>query len=93
MKDRENVVIFITATDVLKGNLPIYTIERTVTQTGKPFGDGTYIIYVNASIQDMTTELGKLMHDFTCPDTSKMCYAMLAELKAKLRAYLKPLNS
>lgn len=79
LKDRENVVIFITATDVLKGNLPIYTIERTITQTGKSFGDGTYIIYVNASIQDTTTELGKLMHDFTCPNTSEMCYAMLAE--------------
>ena len=35
----ETYIIFITANDVLKGGLPVYTVERTVQETGKLFGD------------------------------------------------------
>lgn len=56
----------ITKNDVLSGNKPIYNIERKITELyNKPFGDRSYIIYVNGKIQD-DTELGKLMHDFQC---------------------------
>ena len=85
LRERENVVIFITKKDVLKGGLPIYTIQRTITQTGKPFDDGTYIIYVNSSMQDTETDIGKLMHDFSCPDTGKMYYSRIADDAEKLK--------
>lgn len=61
----ETYVIFITENDILKAGLPIYHIERTIQETGMPFGDGTHIIYVNSQIKD-DTKLGRLMQDFTC---------------------------
>ena len=74
----DNYVIFITKNDVLKGKLPIYHIERTITENGKAFADGSHIIYVNSKIQD-DTPLGKLMHDFRCKDPEKMHYKKLAD--------------
>ena len=79
LRKRRSVVIFITEEDVLGKGKPIYFIERVVRETGEPFNDGSYIIYVNASMQDETTALGRLMHDFTCPDADKMYYPLLAE--------------
>ena len=46
----ETYIIFITSNDVLVGGLPIYTIERTVQETGKLFNDKAHIVYVNAKI-------------------------------------------
>ena len=43
----EVYVIFITENDVLGGGLPMYTIERVIAETGKPFGDRSHIVYVN----------------------------------------------
>ena len=74
----DNYVIFITKNDVLAGKLPIYHIERIVTENGKTFADGSHIIYVNSKIQD-DTPLGKLMHDFRCKDPEKMHYKELAD--------------
>lgn len=74
----ETYVIFIVENDVLKSGLPIYHIDRTIQETGEAFYDKTHIIYVNAWIQD-ETDLGKLMHDFTCPDPADMYYEVLAE--------------
>ena len=73
----ESCVIFITEKDVLKDGLPLYNIERTVTDSGKPFKDGSRIIYVNGSKQD-DTALGKLMHDFKCADPDRMINSTLA---------------
>ena len=64
----ETYVIFITENDVLRADLPIYHIERTVQETG---------MVVNSQIKDETA-LGKLMHDFFCTDSSKMYYPILA---------------
>ena len=75
----ETYVVFITENDVLKGGLPLYTIERQITETGIPFNDGEHIIYVNGSARNDTTELGKLMHDFFCTDPDDMNYRELAE--------------
>ncbi len=75
----ETYVIFITETDVLKDGLPIYIIERQIINTGKPFGDGEHIIYVNGECKNNLTELGKLMHDFFCVDPDDMHYQKLAE--------------
>ena len=75
---RRSVVIFITEKDVLGENLPLYRIERTI--NGKrPFNDGTLILYVNNEIQDPNTELGRLMHDFSCADADKMYSKLLAD--------------
>lgn len=74
----ETYVIFITERDVLNAGLPIYHIDRIVQETGKPFGDGSHIIYVNAQHKN-DTPLGKLMHDFSCTSAEDMNYPVLAE--------------
>ncbi len=75
----ESYVIFITETDVLGGGQPLYLIRRTIEGTGQLFGDGAHIIYVNSSVADMSTPLGRLMHDFHCVKPEEMCYDVLAE--------------
>ena len=80
----ETYVILITENDVLGDGLPIYVIERQIINTGKTFGDGEHILYVNGEGRNNTTELGKLMHDFFCVDPDDMNYKKLAE---KVRYY------
>ena len=67
----ESYIIFITENDIMKAGLPIYHVDRTVTETGKLFGD-------EAHIQDESA-LGKLMYDFYCTDAGKMNYKILAD--------------
>ena len=74
----ETYVIFITENDVLKAGLPIYHVDRIIQETGEPFGDEAHIIYVNSQIKN-ETELGKLMHDFSCTDPKDMYYKILAD--------------
>ena len=74
----ETYVIFVTERDVLHEGLPIYHIDRYVRETGKPFEDGSHILYVNAQCRS-DTPLGKLMHDFHCTDARDMNYPVLAE--------------
>lgn len=75
----ESYVIFITKRDVLKGNLPIYTINRKIEELDNTdFEDESHIIYVNGEYKD-TTELGKLMHDFFCRKAEDMNYEVLAK--------------
>ena len=74
----EIYVIFITEHDVLKRDLPIYNIERVITQTGELFGDRSHIIYVNSQIRDETA-LGKLMSDFHSKEPKGMNYPVLEE--------------
>lgn len=79
LKRHESVVIFITEKDVLGDGEAIYVIERVNIKTGKLFKDGTHIIYVNASRNADDTDLGRLMHDFTCREPDKMHYNLFAE--------------
>lgn len=74
----ETYVIFITENDILKAGLPIYHIDRMIRETGKEFGDGAHIIYVNSQIRD-DTKLGRLMQDFTCTNPNDMNYPVLAQ--------------
>lgn len=74
----ETYVIFITETDVMGDNKPIYHIDRVVKETGKCFGDEAHIIYVNGEYRD-DTPLGQLMHDFSCKNPSDMYYKILAD--------------
>ena len=64
-------MIFITENDVLGKNKPIYHIDRYIREAEEYFGDGSHIIYVNASYKD-DTELGKLMHDFSVIEPEDM---------------------
>ena len=75
----ETYVIFITEHDVIGGNKPIYTIERMITNLDEPFDDGEHIIYVNGADRNSETELGRLMHDFSCMSADEMHYSILAE--------------
>lgn len=63
----------------LKLGQPIYMIKRTIRGSDVTFNDGSHIIYVNASITDTTTPLGKLMHDFRCMCPEEMYYDILAK--------------
>ena len=75
----DTFVIFITENDVIGDGLPLYAIDRQITNTGKPFDDGEHIIYVNGADKDASTALGKLMHDFFCTDPDDMHYKELAD--------------
>ncbi len=75
----ETYVIFITENDVLGAGLPIYSIERQITNLGIPFDDGEHILYVNGAARNDSTELGRLMQDFFCTDPDDMHYPELAE--------------
>ena len=81
LKDKactQQVLEVITEKDVLGGGKAVYHIHRTIEETGKKFGDGTHIIYINAKIQD-ETPVGKLMHDFLCTRAEDMYYPVLAD--------------
>ena len=81
----DTYVIMITKTDVLDGGKPIYHIERTIKELNKrPFGDRSYIIYVNSKIQN-DTKLGKLMHDFYCSNPKDMYNKTLADRVAHFK--------
>ena len=76
---RENYVIFITENDVIGMNEPIYHIDSVIREPNVQFEDGRHIIYVNSSIRNKETALGRLMHDFYCADAKDMCYKELAD--------------
>ena len=75
----ETFVVFITENDVIGDGLPLYTIDRQITNTGKAFDDGEHIIYVNGADKDASTELGKLMHDFFCTDPDGLSQEQIAK--------------
>ena len=75
----ETYVIFITEKDVIGAAKPLYHIERMIKETNEPFNDSEHIVYVNATVKDATTELGKLMIDFYCTDPNDMHYKELAD--------------
>ena len=77
-------VIFITKDDGLGEDLPIYHVVRKVQETGREFGDGSHIIYVNSGRQD-DTELGRLMRDFHCKNAEDMYSTVLSERVRELK--------
>ena len=76
----DSYVIFITENDVMKGNQPIYPVERYVIvgENKVLFDDGSHIIYVNGKYRG-NDEIGKLMHDFSCTNPDDMNYEALAK--------------
>ncbi len=82
---RETYVIFITEGDPLGFGLPIYHITRKIEENGESFQDGTHIIYANTGVQDVSTSLGRLMHDFTMKSASEMYNSVLADRVKRLK--------
>ena len=78
-KLKDAYVIFITETDVLGYDLPIYNVGRTIRENGEDFKDGSHIIYVNGEKRYDNTELSMLMHDFFCKDAKDVKNAVLAD--------------
>ena len=74
----DTYVIFITENDVLRDNLPLYDIRRTIKQSARDFEDGSHIIYVNSQRRD-DTALGKLMQDLYCTEPKNLHYQEFAE--------------
>ena len=81
----DSYIIFITESDVLNGNKPLYHIERSIEETNQKFLDGSHIIYVNCAYQNTETTLGKLVHDFMCSQSSDMFCKPLAEITHKYK--------
>jgi hypothetical protein len=76
----ETYVIFIAEDDKFKKGLPLYHIERKITELDNAlFGDGAHIIYVNGEYQDMGHPIGRLMHDFHCRDGREIVNPLLAQ--------------
>ena len=74
----DTYIIFITESDFYGEGQAVYQIQRMNLMTGKPFDDGTYILYVNGEYRG-DDELGKLMYDFNCTDADDMNYELMAE--------------
>ena len=81
----ETYVIFITEKDYFGAGKPIYAIEEMNITTGQLFGDGRHILYVNASYKDVSTDIGKLLHDFLCSDAKDMLCPLMRERAAYLK--------
>ena len=75
------VLMIITESDVRGEGRVLYNFEWRDTETGKPLGDGSHIIYANAAYhaEGDSSELARLMHDFRCSNPSEMNYELLAE--------------
>lgn len=65
-------IIFITKNDFFKSGLPYEVIRRRTSSDLKTVKDRSYIIYVNSSYRNSSTELGRLMHDFNQSDPDSM---------------------
>ena len=87
----ETYVIFIAREDILGDNLPIYHIDRQISETEEIFDDEQHIIYVNSKKQD-NTELGRLMHDLHCKEADTMYSSILSARVRELKETEKGVN-
>ncbi len=76
----DTYVIFITENDKYGKGIPLYHVERKITELNDElFGDGAHILYVNGEYRNMEHPVGSLMHDFNCKDAKDMVNPLLAE--------------
>lgn len=80
----ESYVIFITEADFFGDGVGVHHFARIDKEFNLLFGDGTHILYANASYE-ANDSLGDLMHDFLCSDPADM----RTEALAKRSRYLK----
>ena len=74
----ETYVIFFCNFDLFKENKPIYKVERVV-NLKKLFNDKEHIVFVNCTYQDITTDIGKLIHDMKSKIGEEKCYNIFSE--------------
>lgn len=72
----DTYVIFITEHDVFERGKALYPIERVNLGTDEMYEDGEHILYVNGEYRD-DSDIGKLMHDFSCWDPDDMKFPLL----------------
>lgn len=75
---KDAYVIFICQHDKFGENKPIYHVDKLIRETGKPYDDGAYTIYVNGLYKG-DDDFGKLAHDFNCTKANDIYYKPLAE--------------
>ena len=76
----DTYVIFITEKDKFGMGIPLYHIERKISEMDNAlFGDGAHILYVNGEYRNLEHPVGSLMHDFNCKDAKEMVNPLLAE--------------
>lgn len=68
---------FSSRKDFFGEKAPIYQIHLLNLTTGKSFGDGAYILYVNGEYRG-DSDVSKLMRDFSCTDSSNMQIDLIA---------------
>lgn len=74
----DTYTIFIIEKDFYGAGKPVYAIERVNLDTGRPFGDGEHILYVNGEYRGVS-DIGRLMHDFGCTDAADMNFELMAD--------------
>ena len=76
----DSYVIFITENDVMEKGFPMYHVNRHIEELdNESFDDGNHIIYVNGAYKDVSSDIGKLMHDFRSTSSKDMFYDVLKE--------------
>ena len=75
---RRSIVVVITPSDPFHKGLPVYHVSRTVQETGKEYGDGSEIVYLNGQ-RDGDDAVGDLAHDLRCTRPEEMRYDVLRE--------------
>ena len=74
----DTYTILVTEKDFFKKGRPFYPIERVNLVPGELFNDGEHILYVNGEYRG-DSEIGKLMHDFSCWNPVEMNYDLLKD--------------
>lgn len=87
----DSYVIFITEKDYYKAGKPLYMIQNMNVTLNQPFADGAYIIYVNGAYRD-DSDIGRLMHDFSCTKAEDMYFPLMAEKTRYLKENPKGVN-
>ena len=74
----ETYTIFITENDFFRKGRAVYRFERMDAEDKTPFNDGEHILYVNGAFRD-NSDIGRLMHDFSCWNPEDMNYDLLRD--------------
>ena len=75
---KDAYVIFICQHDRFGADKPIYHVDKVIRETGNPYDDGAYTIYVNGQYKG-DDAFGRLAHDFRCTRADDAYYKPLAE--------------
>ena len=72
----DTYTIFVTEHDVFARGKALYRVERMNLDLEELYDDGEHILYVNGAYRD-ESDIGKLMHDFSCWNPDDMNYELL----------------